>query len=169
MTTDAGTGTSVAIRAATAADIETLVPLINDAYRKSESNVFPETTRTERSDLAGRIGEVLVAERDGRIAGCLHFVIDGDVAHFGMLAADVSLHGSGIGSALIAHVEEQARAAGCRLMRIEVVKEGVPDRIAYYGRRGYRVTREHDGQTWNGGADWGAAIPWHMVDMEKAL
>jgi hypothetical protein len=31
------------------------------------------------------------------------------------------------------------------------------------------VLGETDGQTWNGGADWGAAIPWQMVDLEKAL
>jgi hypothetical protein len=52
-------------------------------------------------------------------------------------------------------------------MRIEVVEEG--GRIPYYERRGYRVTQRYLGQEWNNGADWGAAIEWHMVEMEKQL
>ena len=52
-------------------------------------------------------------------------------------------------------------------MRIETIKEA--GHVPFYERYGYRVTAETPGQTWNGGTDWGAAIPWHMVDMEKPL
>jgi N-acetylglutamate synthase-like GNAT family acetyltransferase len=169
MVTDANARHVVAVRAATRDDADAIVALVNDAYRDSESNVFPSTTRTQREDIGGRIGDMFVAERDGRIAGCVHLEINGTDAHFGLLAADVALHRRGIGSALITHVEDLARTAGCRVMRIDVVKEGAWDRIAYYGRHGYRVVRETPGQVWNGGADWGAAIEWHMVDMEKQL
>jgi GNAT superfamily N-acetyltransferase len=157
----------VMMRRGTPADVEALVSLVNEAYRKTEGHVFPGSTRTERGDLLERIGEIIVAEADGRPVGCLHFTTDGDVAHFGLLAADVRLHGRGIGSALIAHAEHLGRDAGCRVMRIESVKEA--NMLPYYERRGYRVLREKVGQEWNGGQDWGAAIEWHMVELEKIL
>ena len=157
----------VTMRRGTPADVEALVSLVNDAYRKTEGHVFPGSTRTERGDLLERIAEIIVAEADGRPVGCLHFTTEGDVAHFGLLAADVRLHGRGIGSALIAHAEHLGRDAGCRMMHIESVKEA--NMLPYYERRGYRVLRENVGQEWNGGQDWGAAIEWHMVELEKNL
>ena len=157
----------VTMRRGTPADVEALVSLVNEAYRKTEGHVFPGTTRTERGDLLERIAEIIVAEADGRPVGCLHFTTEGDVAHFGLLAADVRLHGRGIGSALIAHAEHLGRDAGCRMMHIESVKEA--NMLPYYERRGYRVLRENVGQEWNGGQDWGAAIEWHMVELEKIL
>ena len=157
------------LRPATAADIDVLVDLVNAAYRKAESNVFPGSTRTERVGISDTLPEITVAELDGRIAGCVHITITPPDAHFGLLAVDVDLHGGGLGSRLITHAEQRAREAGCTTMRIEVVKEGEPSRVPFYERRGYRVVAEHDGQTWNGGSDWGAAIDWHMPDMEKPL
>jgi N-acetylglutamate synthase-like GNAT family acetyltransferase len=169
MVAQADAAPRVSIRAAVPADIDVLVQLINDAYAQSERNVFPSTTRTQRSGIERHLDEVYVAESVGGPLGSVHVHIDGDRAHFGMLAVSVDHHHVGIGSLLIRHAEQIARAAGCKTMHIEVVKEGIPDRVAYYARRGYVVTRETDGQTWNGGADWGAAISWHMVDMEKPL
>lgn len=159
--------TDITLRAATPDDVAILIPLVNDAYRKSEGHVFPESTRIERGDLLARVDSVVVAEIDGRVAGCMQFELHDDYAHFGLLSVHVGLQGTGVGSRLIEHAELVARAAGCSVMRIEVVKEG--GRVPYYERRGYRVTAETPGQQWNGGADWGAAIDWHMVDMEKAL
>ena len=122
MVTQAGAPSGVTMRPATPSDVEALVAIVNEAYRKTEGHVFPGTSRTERGDLLRRIGEI-VAESEGRAVGCLHFTIEGDVAHFGLLSADVRLHGRGIGSALIAHAERLGRDAGCRVMRIESVKE----------------------------------------------
>lgn len=167
MVTQAGAPSGVTMRRATPADVEALVALVNEAYRKTEGHVFPGTTRTERGDLLAQIDEIVVAEAEGRPVGCLHFTVGGDVAHFGLLAADVRLHGRGIGSALIAHAEQLGREAGCRVMRIESVKEA--EMLPYYERRGYRALRENVGQEWNGGQDWGAAIEWHMVELEKDL
>jgi GNAT superfamily N-acetyltransferase len=159
----------ITLRLATPADVDALVELVNAAYRKSESNVFPGTTRTERVGITSILPEIMVAERDGRIAGCIHITITPPDAHFGLLAVGVDLHGGGLGSRLIAHAERLAREAGCTRMRIEVVKEGEPGRLAFYERRGYRLVAEHRGQEWNGGADWSAAIDWHMVELEKEL
>ena len=180
MTADPIAATSITIRAATPDDVPALVEMVNAAYRASEGHVFPSTTRVGRTDAMRRLDGTLVAIVDGAVAGCVRYELrghdcsvpeqaetDSRVAHFGLLATDIALQGRGIASALVEHVERLARDAGCTLMRIEVVKEG--GRVPFYERRGYRVTAETDGQAWNGGQDWGAAGPWHMVDMEKPL
>jgi GNAT superfamily N-acetyltransferase len=180
MTAEPSTATGITIRAATPEDVPSLVAMVNAAYRKSEGHVFPGTTRVQRTDAMQRLDGTLVSIVDGAVAGCVRCELGGHdctvpeqatsdarVAHFGLLSTDISLQGRGIASALVEHVEQLARDAGCTVMRIEVVKEG--GRVPFYERRGYRVTAETDGQTWNGGKDWGAAGPWHMVDMEKPL
>lgn len=155
------------LRPARAEDTDTLVRIINAAYAASEGHVFPGTTRTERTGLERILHQLTVAEVDGQVAGCIHVTMTPPEAHYGPLAVDPTQQTAGLGSMLIAHAEETARAAGCTRMKIEVVKQG--GRIPFYERRGYRVVLEHDGQVWNGGADWGASGPWQMVDMEKEL
>ena len=158
---------AVTVRTATPDDVPALVALVNAAYRIGEGHVFPSTDRLERTEAMKQLKRIVVAEVGGEVAGCVDIDLTGEAAHFGMLAVDVGAQGRGTGSLLIDHAESQAREAGKSAMRIEVVKEG--GRVPYYERRGYRVTRETPGQQWNGGADWGAAIEWHMVDMEKTL
>lgn len=157
----------VTIRPATPDDVPELVTLVNAAYRGSEGHIFPNTERIARTDAMQQLDGTLVASIGGTIAGCVHAEFNGDTAHFGLLATDVALHGRGIASALIDHVERAAREAGCRDMRIEAVKEG--GKVPFYERRGYRVVRETPGQDWNAGADWGAVSDWSMVEMEKRL
>lgn len=154
-------------RVATPDDTDTLLRIINAAYAASEGHVFPGTSRTERTGLERILHELTVAEIEGSIAGCIHITIEPPDAHYGPLAVDLAQQTAGLGSALISHAEDRARDAGCTRMKIEVVKEA--GRIPFYERRGYAVTQEHDGQTWNSDADWGASGPWHMVDMEKQL
>ncbi len=179
MTADPVAATGITIRAVEPDDVEALVAMVNAAYRKGEGHVFPTTDRIERTDVKAFDG-TLVALVEGALAACVRLELSGHdcsvperadrgagVAHFGLLATGVQMQGRGIATALIHHVERMARDAGCTVMRIEVVREG--GRVPFYERRGYRVTAETPGQTWNGGQDWGAVAPWQMVDMEKAL
>jgi GNAT superfamily N-acetyltransferase len=158
---------ALSFRAATMGDIDAIVAMVNEAYRKTEGHIFPGTTRTQRTSIAGQMDGLAVADDAGRIVGCVYVKHEADRGHFGLLAADVREHGRGIGTALIAQAESVALGAGCRVMHMEAVKEA--NLIPFYERRGYRVVRETPGQEWNGGEDWGAAIDWHMVDLEKDL
>jgi GNAT superfamily N-acetyltransferase len=167
MSTDATAALALTIRAATTDDIAALVPMVNAAYRVAEGHVFPTTDRVHRTDAMRRMEGTLVAFVGDALAGCVRVEIEPPAAHFGLLTTDLDMQRRGIASALVAHVERLARDAGCTVMRIEVVKEG--GRVPFYERRGYVVTRETSGQEWNGGEDWGAIAPWHMVDMEKDL
>jgi GNAT superfamily N-acetyltransferase len=164
---EAVTSRGLVVRPAKPEDVPALVSMVNAAYRVSEGDVFPGTTRVQRTDAMRQLDGTLVLLVDGELAGCVRFELEPPVAHFGLLATEVSRQGAGIGSRLIGHVEQLARNAGCTTMRIEVVKEG--GRVPFYERRGYTVTSETDGQEWNGGQDWGASGPWHMVEMEKRL
>ena len=157
----------VSFRAATPTDVDALVPMINAAYDRTEQHIFPGSRRAERHDIGGLIPGMVVAELDGRVAGCIHIDVSGVPAHYGLLAVDVSLHRSGIGSLLVEHAETVARDAGATAVRIETVKQA--GLMPFYERRGYEFVGETDGQIWYAGADWGAAISWHMVDMEKSL
>lgn len=155
------------LRPATRADTDALVPMINAAYDFTEHHVFPDTRRCDRQEIGELIDGIVVAEVDGRIAGCVHIDVSGAPAHYGLLAVDVALHRSGLGSMLAGYAEQAAMDAGAAAVRIETVKQA--GLVPFYERRGFRVIAETDGQVWNGGADWGAAIPWEMVEMEKAL
>jgi GNAT superfamily N-acetyltransferase len=161
------TATRVRLRPASPRDVTLLVPLINEAYDRTEHHIFPGSRRTERHDIGELIGGIVVAEIDGRTAGCVHIDVAGDPAHYGLLAGDASMHRTGVGSLLVEHAEAAAREAGATAVRIETVKQA--GLTPFYEQRGYRAVGKIDGQIWNGGADWGAAIPWQMVDMEKAL
>lgn len=157
----------VTLRNATPADADALVLMINAAYDRTEHLIFPGSRRTERHDIGQLIEGIVVAEQEGRIAGCIHIDAASDPAHYGLLAVDVALHRSGLGSMLVEHAEAVARDAGATAVRIETVKQA--GLMPFYERRGYVLVGETDGQIWNGGADWGAAGPWQMVDMMKDL
>ncbi|HYM15946.1 MAG TPA: GNAT family N-acetyltransferase [Dehalococcoidia bacterium] len=162
-----GAAARARLRPATPDDVAALVPLINAAYDFTEHHVFPGSRRTDRHDITKLLDRVVVAEVDGRIAACIHIDLSAEPPHYGLLAVDVSLHRSGLGSLLAGHAEAASRDAGASAIRIETVKQA--GLLPFYERRGYRIIAETDGQAWNGGADWGAAIPWQMVDMEKEL
>jgi N-acetylglutamate synthase-like GNAT family acetyltransferase len=161
------TSAHVTLRTATSADIPALVPLINDAYDFTEHHIFPNSRRTDRHDITAYIDEMTVVELEGRVVACVHIDLKSDPAHYGLLAVEVGLQRSGLGSMLVRYAEDRALAAGRSQIGIETVKQA--GLVPFYDARGYRVVQEHDGQTWNGGADWGASGPWQMVDMVKDL
>ena len=158
---------SCTIRAATLADVEALVAMVNASYARSEGHVFARTDRTNRGNFSRDIDGVTVAEHEGAIVGCVQIDVAHEPAHFGLLATDLALQGRGIATQLIAYAERRAVEGGRHVMRIETVKEAGPK--ALYEALGYRAIKETPGQVWNGGADWGAVIDWHMIDMEKVL
>jgi GNAT superfamily N-acetyltransferase len=166
MTADV-TAPAITVRPATAADVAALVPMVNDAYRASEGDVFPGSERVGRTDALRKLDGTLVAVAGAMVVGCVRVEVAAPAAHFGLLATHVAMQGRGVAPLLVDHVERMARDAGCGVMHIEVVKEG--GRVPFYERRGYAVIRETPGQQWNSGQDWGAVVPWHMVDMEKVL
>ena len=100
--------------------------------------------------------ETIAAERDGRLVAVAK--LDPADARLRALFVDARLHGRGVGSALLAHVEGRARARGCELLRGSMALNAV----RFYLRAGFRPCAGPERLI--GRAIW---VP--VVRMEKAL
>jgi predicted N-acetyltransferase YhbS len=150
-------------RTATEADAEALVGVINRAFA-IELKFFS----TERIDLAETLehfkkGTFLVAEDNGRLAGCNYVELRGDKCYFGLLAVDPEAQGRGIGGRLIADAEEFGRRAGCSVMEIRVL-DSRTELPPLYEKLGYSVAyHEQVPQKPS------ALQPYYFIVMEKRL
>ena len=149
-------------RAATAADIDTLLALVQSAYRGDSSRAGWTTEadlldgqRTDVADIAACLARdrsmVMVAEQTGATPGdpailaCAHLAIEadqsaGDTGYFGMFAVRPELQGAGVGKAMLAEAERIARDEWqLPVMRMSVIDVRA-ELIAYYQRHGYRRT-----------------------------
>lgn len=144
----------VTFRPATAADVPLIQPLVHHAYRGGRARVgwtheadLLDAARIDEEALAESVGDagqvILLAERDGVLIGCVHLTDKGDgLAYLGMLTVDATLQGGGLGSRLIDRAEAAARERfGTRRMEMTVIVQRV-ELIAWYQRRGYRLTGE---------------------------
>ncbi|AIR96822.1 GNAT family N-acetyltransferase [Streptomyces glaucescens] len=143
--------TGLTYRDATDADVDTLVALIESAYRGDASRAGWTTEADilegQRTDPEGVLevvkspdSRLLVVERDGAVVACCQLEHRGEYAYFGMFAVSPTLQGAGLGKAVIAEAERRARETwGVREMHMTVISVR-EDLIAWYERRGYRRT-----------------------------
>lgn len=138
-------------RAATAADIDAIVALVESAYRGDASRQgwtteadFLDGRRTGADDVAACIererSRILLAERDGVMLACAHVAEEDGAGYFGMFSVKPNLQGGGIGKHVLAEAERIAREEWkLRVMRMTVI-DIRDELIAFYERRGYRRT-----------------------------
>jgi GNAT superfamily N-acetyltransferase len=128
-----------ALRTAGPADAGAVTALINAAYQVER--FFIDGDRTSEDEVRRYMakGAFLVAEEDGRPAGCVYIEQRGDRGYFGLLAVDPAQHGKGLGRTLVEAAEERLRRAGCIAMDISVVdlRTELPP---FYRRLGYVET-----------------------------
>lgn len=146
-------------RLAGPADAAPITALIERAYRgpetagqwDSESHLLrgPRTSIAEIADLLGRAdSRFVVAMQAGRMAGCAliqQVAADTDprFCYFGMFATDPACRAEGLGKAVLAESERLARDIfGARHMVMTVINVRTA-LIAWYERRGYRLTGVH--------------------------
>ncbi|MCA1667557.1 MAG: GNAT family N-acetyltransferase [Thermomicrobia bacterium] len=129
----------VTIREATDADVPAVVAVLRAAFAE-QANLAPPSgalSETEES-VRGlmRTARVALAVVDGAIAGCQFFEPKGDYLYLFRLAVLPEYRQHGVGGALIAYAEEQARVIG--LLRTQFsVRLALPRQRAYYERLGY--------------------------------
>jgi N-acetylglutamate synthase-like GNAT family acetyltransferase len=127
------------IRAATEADLDSILRLINSAFQVER--FFKNRDRLDGDDLARhfREGTFLLAEEEGELAGCIYVKRHFDRAYFGLLSVDPTRQKSGIGRRLVAAAEEFARETGARFMDLKLIhlRTELP---GIYEKLGYRVT-----------------------------
>ncbi|MFG3061422.1 GNAT family N-acetyltransferase [Streptomyces sp. NPDC048231] len=143
--------TGLTFRDATDADVDTLVALIESAYRGDSSRAGWTTEADilegQRTDPEGVLevvkspdSRLITVERDGAVVACCQLEHRGDSAYFGMFAVSPALQGAGLGKVIIAEAERAARADwGVTQMQMTVISVR-EDLIAWYERRGYRRT-----------------------------
>ncbi|MDX3112950.1 GNAT family N-acetyltransferase [Streptomyces scabiei] len=143
--------TDLTFRDATAADVDALVRLVESAYRGDSSRAGWTTEadilQGRRTDPEGVLAVVeapdsrlLTVEQDGRIVASCQLEHRGDHAYFGMFAVSPTAQGAGLGKAVMAQAEREAREDwGVAEMHMTVISVR-EDLIAWYERRGYRRT-----------------------------
>ena len=138
--------------AATAADVDAIVALVESAFRGEASRAGWTTEadlldgrRTGPDEIAAIVADprqVILLERDaaGAMLASVNLRLDGNRAWLGMLAVQPTLQGGGTGRRVVAGAEAFAREHwGARLMRMKVIVQR-RELIAWYERRGYRRT-----------------------------
>ena len=156
-------GEEVKFRIATVVDAEALVRLINEAFK-----VELEFFTTDRIDLDGTLahfkkGSFLLAELDGRLAGCNYVELRGDLGYFGLLSVSPQRQGLGLGRKLIEQAEEFCRNSGCGRMQIRVLNHRT-ELPPFYEKLGYKVAFIEEVEQ-----EPAARMPYNFIVMEKTL
>jgi predicted N-acetyltransferase YhbS len=122
---------TLVLRAATLADAAAIAATIAAAFEQyrgrlePESGAFRETSDGIAAELARESGAIL-AERNGRIIGCVMVKLIDDDLYFGRLSVVPEARGQGIARRLLEAVEDEARRrelAGIQLgVRIVLVE-----------------------------------------------
>jgi ribosomal protein S18 acetylase RimI-like enzyme len=139
-------------RLAESPDVGAIVGLVDSAYRGDASRAGwtteadlldgPRTDTETVSAVVDAPGSVmLVAEADGHLAGCCQLERrPGGEVYFGMFAVRPGWQGRGRGQEILAEAERLAREDwGATCMVMTVLAQRL-DLIAWYQRRGYRLT-----------------------------
>ena len=143
-------------RFADTADVDTIVELVESAYRGAESL----TGWTSEADLIGGQrtdaelistllttpgSHMLLAEEDGTLQVCCELrepAAAGGIAYFGTFAVRPSLQKGGYGRIVLAEAERVVRDDfGAGILEMTVIKQR-KELIAWYERRGYALTGE---------------------------
>jgi ribosomal protein S18 acetylase RimI-like enzyme len=143
----------VTIRRVVADEYDVAGELVVEAYR-TLGDVGDEFYERELRDVHGRVntGEVLVAETEGRVVGCVTLSIgqtvlsevdDPGAATIRMLGVSTMARGRGIGEALARRCIEEARARGCERVRLDT-RTSMSSAQRLYERLGFRRDPDHD-------------------------
>jgi N-acetylglutamate synthase-like GNAT family acetyltransferase len=84
----------------------------------------------------------LVVDDNGRVAGLLTYTVDPDQCE--ILTLHVDAQWLGMGTRLLAAVEEVARSSGCERMIVVTTNDNV-DALRFYQRRGFSLAALHTG------------------------
>ena len=146
--------TDLTFRAATVADVDAIIVLVESAYRGDASRQgwtteadFLDGQRIDRQLLIELLSRndarVMLAERGETLLACCELQDQHGVGYFGMFSVRPAGQGAGIGNQLLLEAERFAREEWqCREMRMTVI-DIRSELIAWYERRGYQRTGEH--------------------------
>ena len=128
------------LRPAAAADLAAVRRIVNDAYTPYVARLG-KPPGPMRDDYAALIAEgvVTVAERDGVALGLVVLIDRPDHLLLDNVAVAPQHQGQGVGRALLAHAEAEARRRGHAELRL-YTNERMVENVATYLRAGYVET-----------------------------
>ncbi len=128
------------IRRATPADVATIVELVQRAYRHyvARIGVRPRPMDADYAELVA-VHRVWVAVDATVIVGTIVLIAEQDHLEVGNVAVDPQYQGNGVGRALLAFAEDEARRGGVREVRL-FTHASMTENRAYYPRLGYVQT-----------------------------
>lgn len=136
------------IRTATAADLPAIVRMLADdplgRTRERYAEPLPAEYAAAFAGIEAQAGnELLVAEADGRVIGCLQLTLIPGLTRLGMTRAQIEgvrveegRRGEGIGELLFQEAIARARKAGCGLVQL-TTDASRPDAHRFYERLGF--------------------------------
>ena len=125
--------------------------IVELAARRPEDRPAVEAFLRDRNALRAARRGVLVDSLDhaavlawseGELVGVATYVVEGDVCE--LLTLHAASSWTGVGSALLAAVQDLAREAGCRRLWVVTTNDNV-DALRFYQRRGFRLTHVRPG------------------------
>ena len=154
---------SVYIRSALPADVDSLVRLINGAFRVEQP--FIEGDRVDAAGVRSYMakGKFLVAEDSTGLAACVYVQLDNDRGYLGLLGVDPSRQGTGLGRKMMDAAEGYFREAGCKTVNLRVISARTP-LPSFYRHLGYYETG-----TSPFAPDVPVKVPCHYIVMAKSL
>jgi N-acetylglutamate synthase-like GNAT family acetyltransferase len=150
-------------RKAEATEAEQIAALVNAAFRVERFFIEGDRTNPAQVSTLLETGDFLLAEADGSLIACVYVELRGESGYFGLLAVDPTRQGQGLGARLVAAVEEHCRAAGCRVMELQIVNVRA-ELPRFYQALGYRETGTAPFPT-----EAQTKLPCHFVKMAKPL
>ncbi|KAK4449801.1 acyl-CoA N-acyltransferase [Podospora aff. communis PSN243] len=176
--------TPLTFRLATPSDAPLLQPLVQSAYRGDSSRqgwtTEADLLAGERISVSGVLSKITTpnsavligTDPSGTLTACCEVVKrSDDVAYFGMFAVDPKRQAGGFGRQVLNYAEKWVvREWGVKRMEMSVIWTRV-ELIAWYGRRGYRVTGEKGEFPYHELEDGGKALKedLHFEILEKVL
>ena len=140
-------------RRATGADLPALVDLLADDEigRTREDTATPLNSRyVQAFDAIERDPNqmLMVAERDGRVVGCLQLTLIPGLSRLGMRRGQIEgvriardQRGEGLGRAMFAWAIEECRSRGCGLVQLTTDRSR-PDARRFYEQLGFEASHE---------------------------
>ena len=136
---------NLVLREATTGELPAALAVLHAAFEEYRTQLNPPSSahRETIASLQARLesGHLLLALIDGDIVGCVIYQVEPDYMYLGRLAVLPAHRRRGIGTALIAYIEDYARAIAAPRVRL-----GVRIALAHvrnrYERMGYRLVEE---------------------------
>jgi ribosomal protein S18 acetylase RimI-like enzyme len=151
------------IRPAVPADTESLVRLINAAFRVEQPFIEGDRIDAEGVHSYMAKGRFLVAGNSTALAACVYVELRGDRGYLGMLGVDPLSQGTGLGRKMMDAAENYFREAGCQAVDLRVISARTP-LPAFYRHLGYLEIG-----TAPFAPDVPVKVPCHYILMSKTL